>query len=303
MGYNDYGAFVHRDGERMETHEDADPTLLDGGGGGMAIYAHLTDPGHGMLCHAVLGDKDWRVGVYKTSLPYLWHYADGEWRMADLLSYATIPLPFDCESERYERMTGDRVTRPMDYFAWAYALPHDGLECVTPGGTIILSGGHDHARWHRETIHVTLIEPDGTRWEAEVGQGYGAGFEDDMEWRRRSVRRCDAWRRMVGDKGAHRLSPCPDCRVRPAVEDSKRLERVRILCPKCGLRVCFDYGPVDYGAHPYPKGRELEWAAWVRANRRPFAMAAWNRLANGEDDCADYLGFDGMTLAVMRAGR
>ena len=34
MAYNDYGAFVRRNGERMEAHEGAVLERLDGGSGG-----------------------------------------------------------------------------------------------------------------------------------------------------------------------------------------------------------------------------------------------------------------------------
>lgn len=189
MAYNDYGAFVRRNGERMEAHEDAVLERLDGGSGGQAVFDHLAQGSGGDLYHAVLGDGEWRLGVYKTTFPYLWHYEDGRWHMADLLSCAVGKPRFACEDERYERMTGDKVTRPVDLFDWVRGLPEDGLECVVPGGpTVIIGRGRHHARWHGPTIHVSMTEADGTRWDAEAGDRYGAGFEDEAERRGREVR-------------------------------------------------------------------------------------------------------------------
>ena len=188
MAYNDYGAFVRRNGERMEAHEDAVLERLDGGSGGQAVFDHLAQGSGGDLYHAVLGDGEWRLGVYKTTFPYLWHYEDGRWYMADLLSCAVGKPRFACEDERFARMTGDKVTRPVDLFDWVRGLPEDGLEFAVPGGpTVTIKRGRD-ARWHGPTIHVSMTEADGTRWDAEAGDRYGAGFEDEAERRGREVR-------------------------------------------------------------------------------------------------------------------
>ena len=58
MAYNDYGAFVWRNGERMEAHEDAVLERLDGGSGGQAVFDHLAQGSGGDLYHAVLGDGE-----------------------------------------------------------------------------------------------------------------------------------------------------------------------------------------------------------------------------------------------------
>ena len=151
MAYNNYGAFVRKNGERMEAHEDAVLERLDGGSGGQAVYDHLAQGSSGDLYHAVLGDREWRLGVHKTTFPYLWHYEDGRWRMADLLSYAVGKPRFACEDERYERMTGDKVTRPVDLFDWVRGLPEDGLECVVPDGPTVIGGAAQAccANWRR----------------------------------------------------------------------------------------------------------------------------------------------------------
>lgn len=41
MAYNDYGAFVRRNGERMEAHEDAVLERLDGGSGAQAVFDRM----------------------------------------------------------------------------------------------------------------------------------------------------------------------------------------------------------------------------------------------------------------------
>lgn len=41
MAYDDYGAFVRRNGERMESRVDAVLERLDGGSGGQAVFDHL----------------------------------------------------------------------------------------------------------------------------------------------------------------------------------------------------------------------------------------------------------------------
>lgn len=241
MAYNDYGAFVWRNGERMESHEDAVLERLDGGSGGQAVYDHLAQGSGGDLYHAVLGDGEWRLGMYKTTFPYLWHHEDGRWYMADLLSYAAEKPRFACEDERYERMTGDKVTRPVELFDWARGLPEGGLEFAVPGGpTITIKRGRD-ARWHGPTIHVSMTEADGTRWEAEAGDRYGAGFEDEAERRGREVRAIVGYLGEVAPMGWRRVTRCPRCGAKPAVgrpwTDLFGRRTIAIRCPECGLRL------------------------------------------------------------------
>lgn len=69
MAYNDYGAFVRRNGERMESHEDAVLERLDGGSGGQAVFDHLAQGSGGDLYHAVLGDGEWRLGGVQDDVP------------------------------------------------------------------------------------------------------------------------------------------------------------------------------------------------------------------------------------------
>ena len=72
MAYNDYGAMVWRDGV-IVNDTNADTRLFDdtlNGLGGMAIFAHLDEYGGytddmTRCYHAVLGDGDIRIGVYK----------------------------------------------------------------------------------------------------------------------------------------------------------------------------------------------------------------------------------------------
>lgn len=277
MGYNDFGAFVWRNGERAESHEDAVLERLDGGAGGRAVYDHLAEGSDGHLYHAVLGDGDWRVGVYKTSFPYLWHRVDGRWRMADLLAYATAEPGFECERD-------DGITRPYHWSGWEDDLPSEGLTCVVPDGPAITVGrGRHHARWHGDTIHVTMTEPDGTRWETEAGDRYGAGFEGQKERRAREVRKAVRRLESTWPMRWRRATPCPRCGVRPVVgreetDDSGR-KGMSILCPKCGLRLdlllraAVDYEPGRHRIDP-------ALAEWTSANLTSVALRMWNRWTN-----------------------
>lgn len=287
MAYNDYGAFVRRNGERMEAHEDAVLERLDGGSGGQAVFDHLAQGSGGDLYHAVLGDGEWRLGVYKTTFPYLWHYEGGRWRMADLLSCATEKPRFACEDERYKRMTGDKVTRPVDLFDWVRGLPDGGLECVVPGGpTVIIERGRHHARWHGPTIHVSMTEADGTRWDAEAGDRYGAGFEDEAERRGREVRAIVGYLGEVAPMGWRRVARCPRCGAKPAVgrpwTDLFGRRSIAIRCPKCGLRLGLRLlEKVDYTTDHLANPKDTAWAA---ANLGKVAVVTWNRQANDAKD-------------------
>lgn len=288
MAYNDYSAFVWRNGERMEAHEDAVLERLDGGSGGQAVFDHLAQGSGGDLYHAVLGDGEWRLGVYKTTFPYLWHYEDGRWHMADLLSYAAGKPRFACEDERFERMTGDRVTRPVELFDWVRGLPDGGLECVVPGGpTVIIGRGRHHARWHGPTIHVSMTEADGTRWDAEAGDRYGAGFEDEAERRGREVRAVVGYLGEVAPMGWRRIARCPRCGAKPAIgrpwTDLFGRRTIAIRCPECGLRLGLRLlEKVDYA--PYLHSIDPKATAWAAANLTRLVVSMWNRQANDAKD-------------------
>lgn len=324
MGYNDYGAFVWKNGERVEANEDAVLSRLDGGDGGVAIYSHLietypgllqpaggddgnvapSDSGAGSptagsapgspkaddLYHAVLGDGDWRLGVYKCSSPWLLHRVDGVWKLVDLLSYADADVICvdpgdDCDCDKLRvfpaSVQGVEVYAPIDYWWWA-DLDHR-LEINVPDGpTVVFEPGRDHARWHWETVHVTMID-GGDRWEAEVGQGYGAGFEGSAENRARNARlvadRCEQF----GAKRWRRLSVCPKCKRKPIVSLHARDHGAKAECPSCGLAVDVRVlGGVDLNMWK-PGERELgEMArtAWARGNVRQLLAVEWNLLAN-----------------------
>lgn len=49
MAYDDYGAFVRRNGERMESHVDTVLERLDGGSGGQTVFDHLAQGSGGDL--------------------------------------------------------------------------------------------------------------------------------------------------------------------------------------------------------------------------------------------------------------
>ena len=108
MSYGSWGTFVYRNGERMESHEDA-------------------IPGDGLdMCHAVLGQGRVRLCGYKGS-PIL--YVDGA--SVDLEPYVTerdpftnLPLTWEGEVEGY------RFKADFD----GYTLID--LELTEPDGTV-----------------------------------------------------------------------------------------------------------------------------------------------------------------------
>lgn len=324
MAYNDYGAFVWKNGERIKDNEDAVPSRLGGGGAGLAIYGHLLEtypdlvtggastgaaadggaaandagddaavdcPEAGGLYHAVLGDGDWRLGVYKTGLPYLFRRVDGHWTLLDLLAYADPHLL--CRNGDAGEVDCGRVHVPDEhsdnYFGWVYELPGRRLEASVPDGpTIILEPGRHHARWHWETIHVSMTV-DGDCWEAECGSGYGAGFEGSAENRARNVRMVVDYCKQVGSVRWRKLSPCPECGRKPTVADLGYdlwgARRVAAACKRCGITTSLKILSVDVlGLNQWKlRGRdamELRLAKWAMANRLQLLESEWNKLAN-----------------------
>lgn len=325
MAYNDYGAFVWKNGERVEANEDAVLSRLDGGDGGVAVYAHLMETYPGLLqpagsddeggsgndgnagsptagsapgspkaddlYHAVLGDGDWRLGVYKCSSPWLLHRVDGVWKLVDLLSYAgagviCVDPDNDCDCDKLHVYPAPRerggVYIPIDYWWWAN-LPGHRLEINVPDGpTVIFEPGRDHARWHWETIHVTMID-GGDRWEAEVGCGYGAGFEGNAENRARNARLVADYCRQFGAKRWRRMSVCPQCGRKPTVSVRGLDHSAKAECPSCGLAVRIHVlGGIDlnmWEPDEHDLG-EMRLTAWARGNVRQLLAAEWNCLAN-----------------------
>lgn len=323
MAYNDYGAFVWKNGERMESNEDAVLSRLDGGDGGTAIYCYLMDAypslrqpadgGHEVvrsaggdgatagasldspkandLYHAVLGDGDWRLGVYKCSTPWLLHRVDGVWKLVDLLSYAgdgviCVDPGDDCECEKLHVIPasyqGARVYAPIDYYWWA-KLPDRRLEINVPDGPVVIfEPGRDHARWHELTVHVTMID-GGDHWEAEVGCGYGAGFEGNTGNRARNARAIVEYCERTGGKRWRRMSVCPQCKRKPIVSVSRLDYRAKAECPSCGLAVRIHVlGGIDLDMWEPDKHDlgEMKLTAWARGNVRQLLAAEWNALAN-----------------------
>ena len=323
MAYNDYGAFVWKNGERVEANEDAVLSRLDGGDGGSAVYDHLMDaypslrqpadgdhevvrsaggdgatagssldsPKANDLYHAVLGDGDWRLGVYKCSSPWLLHRVDGVWKLVDLLSYADagvicVDPGDDCTCDKLHvfpaSVQGVEVYAPIDYWWWAN-LPDRRLEINVPDGPVVIfEPGHDRARWHWETIHVTMID-GGDHWEAEVGQGYGAGFEGNAENRARNARAIAEYCKRAGDKRWRKTSVCPQCKRKPIVSVRGLDHSAKAECPSCGLAVSIHVlGWVDLNMwEPGPRDLgEMARTAWARGNVRQLLAAEWNELAN-----------------------
>lgn len=347
MAHNDYGAFVWKNDERAQSNEDANLLRLDGGDGGAAIYAELmkqypslagegshsagdvdagaksdatTCPVEPIMSssadktfHAVLGDGEWRLGCYKTSVPYLYHVTgDGQSQTVgqlDLLSY-TVDMP-EGYVDPEDRWADDVDAEPGEavfyvdhsvdgYWSeipltrnyscdWADSLPAGGLEIIVPDGPVItLDRGRSHAKWHWETIHVTMVI-DGDRWEAEVGSGYGAGFEGSAANRARNVETVVKYCEQTGAKHWRRMLSCPVCGGRPVASKPGRgaltARKATAVCEQCGLTVTLRINGVrDLNAWD-PRGvdlKEMELSSWALANSLQLLQSEWNALASDQ---------------------
>lgn len=158
MAYNDYGAFVYKNGERRPDKEDVavfasdeetfgfDSKDVPSGGRIFTFllnkhpdydYDWVEHPHHG-----VMGDGDIRVACYKQGLPDIYEAtSDGikkiDYRREgmDLWDYDIVT--FDYKGYRFE-------------FSYCGAAPY--VACMT--------------------------EPDGTEWICKYDYAYGAGFEE-----------------------------------------------------------------------------------------------------------------------------
>lgn len=158
MAYSNWGAFVHKDGERRTDREDVavfgdDEKDLPSG---VRIFANIMAnrqkfpdgqvPPHEHSHHAVLGDGPVRLTGYKNS-PRLWHVEDdGSVAQVDLTPFRTTD--------------GD----PWDDHTYEGEY----------------AGAHFRAnQYDGNMIDLELVEADGAKWTSTCGYCYGAGFEDE----------------------------------------------------------------------------------------------------------------------------
>ena len=127
-----------------------------------------------------------------------------------------------------------------------------------------------------------MTEADGTRWDAEAGDRYGAGFEDEAERRGREVRAIVGYLGAVAPMGWRRVARCPRCGAKPAIErpwtDLFGRRTIAIRCPECGLRLELRLlEKVDYATDHLVDPKATAWAA---ANLTRLVVSMWNRQAN-----------------------
>ncbi len=158
MAYSNWGAFVHKEGERRTDREDVavfrdDEKDLPSA---VRIFANLManrqrypvgeTPWYEHSHHAVLGDGPVRLAGYK-HLPELWHaQEDGSVVRVDLTPYRTT------EGEEWDDHT--------------YEGEYSGVR--------FRANEYDN-----NMIDLELVEADGSKWKSTCGYCYGAGFEDE----------------------------------------------------------------------------------------------------------------------------
>lgn len=194
MAYNDYGAFVYRDGHRRRDREDTtleavlagdyDPGLA----GDMAIYAELLSrtrddgsleqvPFWAQTKHAILGTGPVYVLVYKYGLRMceLVHVTDGQ--VDDVLDEhgmrAILGPSADAtdDGSSYADPLGERPTTEPLSLGW------HGCDLA-----YVCRDPENAANDGRAQNSLAFTEPDGTVWRAFYGSAYGAGLTDVEPW-------------------------------------------------------------------------------------------------------------------------
>lgn len=156
MAYGNWGAWVFRNGEHQPTHEDQTP-----------YHEETMAPGY--------------------------HQAFGIHQTADA-GFGSPVLSRDAMVDPHHAVLGGADMRLCGYKNWA-RLYHQGAEVeltpfkigadTTEWGTEqdVYEGEIDGYRFRADQhngnmIDLLLVEPDGTRWTARCGYGYGAGIDD-----------------------------------------------------------------------------------------------------------------------------
>lgn len=154
MAYGNWGAYVYKNGERIESHEDVLPYREEEGISGWPIVL-LVRTEQQMCHHATLGKERIRWCAHK-AYPIL--YIDGK--------------AMD-EQELRKRYATNTSVDPDDGYIW------EGDDTVYQGE---VDGYKFRAQpFDGNMIDLELIEPDGTVWQARSGYAYGAGWEKDSE--------------------------------------------------------------------------------------------------------------------------
>lgn len=175
MAYSNWGAFVHKNGERRKDKEDVAVFNTDEADvpSGMRIFANLMKnsakygegdsgvkdtPWHEHSHHAVLGDGPVRLCGYKCN-PELWVMKpDG--------AVEQIELPDICNHD------GEIKDASTHFYVYADEYGKEKKEEMKEAeGEYVYSARH----YNGNMIELELIEPNGNRWSAISGYEYGAG--------------------------------------------------------------------------------------------------------------------------------
>ena len=153
MAYSNWGAFVHRNGERRKDKEDVgvfdtDKSTLPSG---WRIVANLVknrdrgnDEWYNHSHHAVLGDGPVRLCGYKM-LPELWVWKDDKAQRIELKPY--------------------KIENGKESWEGIYEGEIDGYKFKAN-------------QFNGNMVELWLQEPDGAQWQSTCGYCYGAGLMD-----------------------------------------------------------------------------------------------------------------------------
>lgn len=156
MAYSNWGGNVYKNGERRKDKEDVGvfDTEESNLPTGFRIFANIlknnknnNNDWYNHSHHAVLGDGPVRLCGYKDR-PELWVIRD------DKVEQVDIEIP-DWDDDNYDDFFNGEIEINGQKWQWEFNLDGDANK-----------------------VDLTLIEPDGTKWEGFSGYGIGAGFDD-----------------------------------------------------------------------------------------------------------------------------
>lgn len=178
MAYNDYGAFVTKNGKRMEDREDvgvfdADEAVLPSG---TRVYANILKNMDGEpkwwehSHHGVMGSGSIRCACYKTGLPAVWEWPGGaDWSMRFTADWFEEGLH---EYEPY-LYSGSEYDFNLEHNGYRFRFEHKKVKGSVHDGCVVYPREGEFMPYK-----ATMTEPDGTVWECEYDYMFGAGWTE-----------------------------------------------------------------------------------------------------------------------------
>lgn len=170
MAYNDYGAFVYKNGERRHDREDVGVFDTDEASvpSGLRVFENIIknsmngdlDKPWKRLSHGVMGDGDVRVACYKQGWPEIWVWEAGEAEPTQY-DYDDLSRRFgwdDFEEYGGSRFATDSYDKEFDLLGWHFHFWGEDMGSIP--------------------AYDASMTRDGESWECEYDEGYGAGFDD-----------------------------------------------------------------------------------------------------------------------------